>query len=329
MTYSSEKLIDVQRAGLTESVHCGHIVVVSDTGEHLHVVGNPKQGIFARSAAKPLQALAVLDAGAKEAFQLSLAEIALLCASHNGETIHTDAVQSLLQRIGESEQTLTCGIHYPFHKATTQTMLDSHTPATMLHNNCSGKHAGMLLLAHRLNVSSEGYARLDHPVQQAMLHVVANMSDLSPAEIPTGIDGCGVPVFHLPIERLALAYAKLGTLGGSAIIIREALATHPEYLAGEDRYDTQLIRITNGRVLGKMGAEGVFALCVPAKKIGAAIKIEDGNFRALYPAVTETLMQLNIISKLEYDALNEWHNPILLNHAGTEVGRIVPVFQLN
>jgi L-asparaginase II len=328
MTYSSEKCIVVQRAGLTESVHRGHIAVVSDEGELLHALGHPQQPIFARSAAKPLQAIAVLEAGAKEAYNLTLAEIALLCASHNGESIHTDAVSALLARMGEFESALTCGAHYPFHKGTMQTMLESNTPATSIHNNCSGKHAGMLLLAHRLNVSPYGYARLDHPVQQAMLRVVAQMAELSPADIPTGIDGCGVPVFNLPLNRLALAYAKLGTLDGAAAIIREALAAHPEYLAGDDRYDTQLICITEGRVLGKMGAEGVFALCVPAKKIGVAIKIEDGNFRALYPAVTETLMQLNIISNEEYMALNNWHDPVLYNHAGTEVGRIVPSFRL-
>jgi L-asparaginase II len=162
-----------------------------------------------------------------------------------------------------------------------------------------------------------------------MLAVVARMAELDPSDISTGIDGCGVPVFNLPLERLALAYAKLGTQSGAAATICEALALHPEYLAGEDRYDTQLIRVTNGRVLGKMGAEGVFALTIPAKKIGVAIKIEDGNFRALYPAVTETLMQLNILSKSEYQALNDWHNPILFNHAGTEVGKIVPCFNLD
>jgi L-asparaginase II len=187
----------------------------------------------------------------------------------------------------------------------------------------------MLILAHRLGVATDGYAQLEHPVQQAMLAVVARMAELDPSDISTGIDGCGVPVFNLPLERLALAYAKLGTQSGAAATICEALALHPEYLAGEDRYDTQLIRVTNGRVLGKMGAEGVFALTIPAKKIGVAIKIEDGNFRALYPAVTETLMQLNILSKSEYQALNDWHNPILFNHAGTEVGKIVPCFNLD
>lgn len=328
MTYSSEKLVDVQRAGLSESIHRGHIAVVTDTGERLHALGNPLQPIFARSAAKPLQAIAVLEAGAKEAYNLSLAEIALLCASHNGEAIHTDAVHALLARIGESEQALTCGSHYPFHKGTTHTMLLNNTPATTIHNNCSGKHAGMLVLAHCLNKSTDGYAQLTHPVQQAMLAVVARMAELIPTEIATGIDGCGVPVFNLPLERLALAYAKLGTQPGAAATICEALAAHPEYLAGEDRYDTHLIRVTNGRVLGKMGAEGVFALTVPAKKIGVAIKIEDGNFRALYPAVTETLMQLNIISQAEYEVLNDWHNPVIYNHAGTEVGKIVPCFTI-
>ena len=335
MPYSSEKLIDVQRAGRTESVHRGHIAVVTDTGTCIHALGNPQQPIYARSAAKPLQALAVLDSDAKAAYNLSLAEIALFCASHNEESMHTDAVATLLARIHESEQSLTCGAHYPFHKETMQSMLASNTSATTIHNNCSGKHAGMLVLAKRLQVSTQGYAELEHPVQQAMLGAVADMAGLEPTAIPTGTDGCGVPVFQLPLDRLAFAYAKLGSGAGctdvresSAALIREALASYPDYLAGEDRYDSQLIRITQGRVLGKMGAEGVFALCVPAKKIGVAVKVEDGNFRALYPAVTETLMQLNMISQLEYDALNAWHNPILYNHAGTEVGRIRPRFRL-
>jgi L-asparaginase II len=335
MIHSSEKVVEVQRAGLKESAHNGFIVVVDDTGRVLHAIGNPQEIVFARSAAKPLQAIAILDNGADEKYTLRAEEIALMCASHNGEQLHVNAVNKMLNKLELNDSDLSCGIHMPFHRASTEEMTRNQVQATTLHNNCSGKHAGMLALAKTLGVPTLHYAQPEHPVQLAMRKVVAEMAGLSAEQLQLGIDGCGVPVFALPLANLATAYARLGTGHACSDIRKKSTATiiaaisqHPEYIAGDDRYDTLLIRTTSGRIIGKMGAEGVFALCIPSQKIGIGIKIEDGNFRALYPTVTETLRQLGYLSDEEHAALLEWHPSVFRNHAGTEVGLIQPCFQL-
>lgn len=336
MIHSSEKVVEVQRAGLKESAHNGFIVVVDDSGRVLHAIGNPNEIVFARSAAKPLQALAILDYGAIEKYGFHAEEIALMCASHNGESLHVNAVNKMLDKMDLTDSDLTCGIHMPFHRATTDEMTRMQMAATTLHNNCSGKHAGMLALAKTLDEPTLDYAKPDHPVQLAMRTVVAEMAGIPVEQLTIGIDGCGVPVFALPLANLATAYARLGTghacsdiRKNSAVTILSAIRKYPEYLAGDDRYDTILIRTTSGRVIGKMGAEGVFALTVPSQRLGIGFKIEDGNFRALYPIVSETLHQLELISDEEYGILNNWHPPIIRNHAGTEVGRIMTCFKLN
>lgn len=335
MIHSSEKVVEVQRAGLKESAHNGFIVVVDDTGRILHAIGNPNEIVFARSAAKPLQAIAILDHGAAEKYGFQPEEIALMCASHNGEAIHVNAVNKMLNKLSLANSDLTCGIHMPFHRASTDEMTRNQIAATTLHNNCSGKHAGMLALAKTLDVPTMNYAQPEHPVQVEMRHVVAEMAEMSDDQLTIGIDGCGVPVFALPLAKLATAYARLGTGHAcsdirkkSTAVILDALRQHPEFLAGDDRYDTLLIRTTSGRIIGKMGAEGVFALCIPSQKIGIGFKIEDGNFRALYPTVTETLRQLGYLSDEEHAALLNWHPSVIRNHAGTEVGLIQTCFQL-
>jgi L-asparaginase II len=229
-----------------------------------------------------------------------------MCASHNGEQYHVESVQSMLAKFGAGPDNLSCGIHPPFHKATAEAMTKQQASFTTLHNNCSGKHAGMVALARVLGVSIVDYANPQHPVQVEMKQVIAEMTELDATEIQLGTDGCGVPVFGLPLAKLAYAYAKLGTGHScsqvrkmSCELILQAMVNYPEYVAGEDRYDTRLILATNGRIIGKMGAEAVFALTIPSEKIGIAIKIEDGNFRALYPTVTETLHQLGYITDNE------------------------------
>jgi L-asparaginase II len=332
---TSDIAVRVSRGPITESIHRAHIAVMHVQGKLLHELGNPKFLTFARSTAKLIQALPVIESGAADRFSFTDGEIALLCASHGGEEEHVSTAGSILAKLGLGAEHLQCGIHEPLHLPTTLRMRAQHLAPTSLHNNCSGKHSGMLALATHTDVSHEHYLQFEHPVQQQMLQAVSEMSELPAGSIKIGVDGCGVPVFGMGIDRLALAFARLGCPDGlpearvsACKRIVTAIRKHPYNLAGSDRFDTRLIEVTQGRVIGKMGAEGIFALTVPESGIGMVVKIEDGNERALYPAVTEALRQLDLLNSAELEALSSFHVPTLRNWQGTEVGRIRPEFQL-
>jgi L-asparaginase II len=335
MMKTSEILVRVWRGPLMESQHHGHIAVVNHHGKLLHQLGNPHFRTFARSTAKLLQTLPVLESGAADHFEFTDAEIALLCASHSGQEEHVLAASSILSKLNLTSEDLQCGSHEPFHLLTTIRMRAERVAPTPLHNNCSGKHSGMLALAVHSQIPFEQYLRPEHPVQRQMLQTVSEMSGLQQSEIMLGTDGCGVPVFGMDIDRLAFAFARLGrpeqlaeARANACNRILNAIRKNPLYLAGSDRFDTRLIEVTQGRIIGKMGAEGLFALTVPQEGLGIVIKIEDGNERALYPAVVEALLQLGLVSHAEGEALASFHVPVLHNWQGTEVGRIRPDFRL-
>lgn len=333
----AELLLHVVRGSLTESAHRGHIAVTDRTGRIFYSAGNPRMMTYARSSMKPIQALPVLESGAADEFGFNPEEIALMCASHNGEPSHTAAAASMLHKLGLPMTCLLCGPHVPFGAAAAAKLAGSGAEPTELHNNCSGKHAGMLALALKLGAPVQSYMEPEHPVQQLMIGKVSGMTDVPAHELLLGTDGCGVPVFGLPLHRLAQAYARLGALsldtgtteGAAASRVLEALRLHPFQIAGTDRYDTHLIEVTQGRIIGKMGAEGVFALAAPEQGLGLALKIEDGTQRAIYPAVTEALVQLGWLHGREAELLSGFHKPVLRNWKGTPVGEIRPVFTLS
>jgi L-asparaginase II len=331
----SESLVRITRGPLTECEHRGHIAVVDTEGKLLYRAGDPDTVTFARSAAKPLQTIPVVEDGAADAFGLTGEELALLCASHNGEPMHVETAARILSKIGHDASFLQCGAHYPFHRPTANEMRAHGEKPTSLHNNCSGKHSGMLALAVAMQAPLETYLSPEHPVQRRMLAAVSEMSGVPSDRIAIGVDGCGVPVFGMPVTALAVAYARLGRPDALADPRREAckrivgaIRSHPAHLAGEDRFDTQLVRATGGRIIGKMGAEGVFAMSVPERGWGIAVKIGDGAQRALYPTAAETLHQLGLLSDEELVPLADFHRPVLRNWQGTEVGAVIPDFRL-
>ncbi|MDU0201484.1 asparaginase [Paenibacillus sp. MAH-36] len=331
----SNTIVRVYRGNITESIHRVHLAVVNTKGSLLHGAGDPQLLTFARSTAKLIQALPVIESGAADHFGLGEAEIALCCASHNGEAEHVSAAQGILGKLGFHHEHLQCGAHEPYHAPTAQAMRERGEAPTTLHNNCSGKHSGMLALCAHLGASPDTYMSLQHPVQQLMLEAVCAMSGIPKSQMELGVDGCGVPVFGMPIHQLALAFARLGSpealpevRANACQRIVAAVRKYPQLLAGSDRFDTQLIEVTQGRIIGKMGAEGIFALTVPDKGLGFVLKIEDGNQRALYPAVVEALKQLDLLSSSEVSKLAAFHTPTVHNWQGTEVGIIRPDFQL-
>ncbi|TBL78316.1 asparaginase [Paenibacillus thalictri] len=329
----SEIVAHVVRGPIVESKHHGHLAVVDHRGHVKYAVGQPDVFTFIRSTAKPLQAISVVESGAARG--LAQQQIALLCASHGGEPGHTEAAHAILASLGLTAEALTCGAHEPFHAPTAAAMRARGECPTALHNNCSGKHAGMLALAAMYEADIGSYASPNHPVQLQMRKTVADMCEFPEDRLALGTDGCGVPVFGMPLDRLARAYARFGQpddLGSSRVkainLIKDAICNYPYFIAGTGRFDTKLIEVTQGRIIGKMGAEGVFALTCPDANLGLAVKIEDGSERALYPVVMEALIQLDMLKAAEIAELQAFHTPKVTNWKGTEVGAILPQFQL-
>lgn len=207
---------------------------------------------------------------------------------------------------------------------------------TPLYNNCSGKHTGMLITAKHMEESLENYYALEHPVQQRNLQVMAEVADYAKEKIGIGTDGCGVPVFAMPLERLAYAFArmadpvKLGEKRASVVErITSSMTAHPEMVAGTDRFCTDFMRVGEGRFFGKLGAESVYCLGDKETGIGIAIKIEDGDYtRGLYPAVVEVLKQLKLLTKEQINQLENYYKIKLKNARQDVIGEVIPSFIL-
>jgi L-asparaginase II len=335
-------LAKIVRGNLVESIHRGHLAVVDCRERVLASLGNPHYVTYARSSAKLLQGLAIVHAGVADRYGFDERAVAVMCGSHNGEVEHVETVRAMLGKMGLPEAALKCGVH-PLSAAALRQKPD--LVASAVHHNCSGKHAGMLALAQHLGADPANYLERTHPVQQYILDVIASFVNMNKDDIVIGIDGCGVPVFGLPLAKLALAYAKLGATGttgkgmgkrtqvssefdlASQRVIR-AITANPEMIAGTERYDTALIRATRGRLIGKEGAEGVFAIAHMHAGEGFVMKVEDGSNRSLFASVTAALLQLGWIHDEETESLLPFHKHVIRNYAGTEVGQTVPTFKI-
>jgi L-asparaginase II len=341
---SSAVLVEVTRGALVESVHRGSIAVVNAEGELVADLGDLTLKTYYRSAAKPFQAIPLLASGAADHFQLSPPELAVITGSHSGETIHRETVSSILRKIGLGETALQCGAHPPFDEAAAKALKAEGQPPTVLHHNCSGKHAGMLALTRFLGEPIEHYLDPDHPAQMLIRRALARFAAVSTEEIAIGIDGCSAPVFALPLRAMARSYARLtgwphagldDDLGAAARRVIEAMTRHPEMVGGTNgRLDTDLMRVARGRIISKVGAEGVQLLGVlPTPRyptgLGIAIKIEDGDTRrARDPVVIETLRQLGALDDEQCARLARYARSILRNHRRLEVGAVRPCFKL-
>lgn len=324
------------RSGEVESWHRGAVAVVHQDEPAL-ALGDVARPVYARSATKPLQALPFLELGLADRLALTDAEIAVMCASHDGAPIHLAAVEALLRRGGLGERDLGCGPHAPFDAETRRALVASGQRPSRLHNNCSGKHTGFLLLAQHLGDDLAAYLEPTSRAQTAVNAAVAAMAGV-PGPIPTGLDGCGAPTFRIPLAALARAFCRLANPAGLPAVraaacrtILAAAGREPVRLAGERRFCTALVRTWPGRVFAKNGAEGVYALGLapdPARTrwpgaIGFAIKVDDGNERGYQPAVVDALRWLGAFAGDEVPAplVPFWRQP-LANTQGRPVGEV-------
>lgn len=324
--------VQVFRGGVVESEHRVHIAVADGSGTLRASAGDVARVCFARSAVKPLQAVPLIDDGAVSAFEMSERELAVCCASHSGEPYHTDTVLGVLKRIGLGEEALACGAHPPFHEPSAQRLRQDGRAPGPVHNNCSGKHAGMLALARVHGWPTPGYHEAVHPVQWRMLEEISRWSGRAVDEIGLGTDGCGVATFALPLAVLAAAFGRFArearSAGASAARITEAMVRHPEYVGGSGRLCTELMRVVDGRVVTKVGAEGMYCAALPGAELGIALKVEDGAKRAAEPALVALLCALGLLSDEERASLSAFAEPDSMNTRGDVVGGIRAVVAL-
>jgi L-asparaginase II len=331
-------LVEVWRGETVESVHYGALSVVGSAGRALAAVGDPGEVTFLRSAAKPAQVLPLLASGAAERFGFTEGEIAVMIGSHNGEPSHVATVRSILGKIGLREDALRCGAHPPFHRPSAAALRAGGAEPTAVHNNCSGKHAGMLALAVHLGAPVDTYLDEKHPVQARIRAAVESLAGLEPGGSRTAVDGCSAPTFAMPLRQLALLFARLvdpatvpGDLAGAARRAVGAMRSHPEMVAGSDRLCTALIRARPGGLIAKIGAEGVYGLGFErdGAGVGIALKIADGEgTRARNSAALEALRQLGAVAPEEVKALRARFVPEVRSHRDLPVGRIATVFAL-
>lgn len=318
--------VEVWRGPLVESRHRVSVAVVDGGGRMRACAGDPTVPVFARSSAKPIQALPLAEDGVLERFGMGDRELALACASHSGEPRHVSVATAMLRRIGLDDTSLACGPQEPFHEASARSLRSAGQPAGRIHNNCSGKHAGMLALARSHGWMVAGYQEASHPVQERMLVEVARWTELPESEIQLGTDGCGVVTFGVPLVSLAGAFARLAAAArrgdpGPSRVVR-AMTTYPELVGGTGRLCTDLMRAGGGRILAKTGAEGMYCAGVPGAELGVAIKVEDGAKRASGPALLGVLRELGLLAEEEMAELESHANPDVVNTRGEIVGRI-------
>ncbi|MEO5903162.1 MAG: asparaginase [Gemmatimonadaceae bacterium] len=289
----------VTRGNSVESFHRVHAAAVNAFDTLLGGTGDPELWTFWRSCAKPFQVMPLLESGGFDAQGWGDAELAVACASHGGEPEHVAVVESMLRSLGLEEGDLACGPQEPLSPRGAKIARESGVRIKRTHNNCSGKHTAMLALAQTNGWPIKGYEREDHPVQQAMLNQVALWTGVRPSEIDVAVDGCGAAVFGLPLDRMARAYARLGSAAGRGedipARIVNAMTKNPFLVGGTDRFDSIIMEETEGRVLTKVGAEGVHSAVILGSSIGVALKVEDGSPRAQYPAMIRILQELDAL----------------------------------
>jgi L-asparaginase II len=327
-------LAEVTRGHDVESIHFGSVAVVDTHGDLLYHAGEPEFLTFTRSTIKPFQAAPFLKAGGPARFGFTAREMALLCASHSGEPMHVEAARSMLHKAGCDEHHLRCGCHEPMVYSATNTRAPAGETWNQLHHNCSGKHAGFLASCVQQGYPLDSYLDPAHPVQQAVRSSLAYFAGMADSDLRGGIDGCSAPNYAMPLSRLARAYARLAQGGNDAVYgsalndLFDAMTTHPEMVSGTGRTDLAFMQSAPGDWVAKVGAEGVQAIGVRSAGIGIAVKVADGNPRALYTATISVLQQLGLLAASETSPLAKWAGPQLTNYAGTRTGEVRPVVTL-
>ncbi len=321
-------LAEVTRGDIIESNHRAAFAVVDVNGNLLACGGDIARPVYPRSAIKALQALPLIESGAAKAYGFTKNEIAIACASHNGEAVHVNTVRSMLKKTGISDEYLECGFHWPTLASAARTLaVENQTPGN-IHNNCSGKHAAMLATANHLGETLENYGEISHPVQQRIQSVISEFCQYDLTAAPCAIDGCSIPTWAIPLEKLAFGFAGLSRKAGRnwrweepSLTIFDAVRSAPHMVAGTDRFCTNIMRSVP-RLLAKTGAEGVFCGAIPHAAIGIAVKCDDGATRASEVIFAGVVANLPVWTTEEQSKLASFSHVTLKNRNGISVGEL-------
>ncbi|MGU7772040.1 asparaginase [Burkholderia sp. MR1-5-21] len=343
------------RGNAIENTHVAHVAVVDAGGRLLYRFGDPFRMTLARSAAKPAQALSVIETGGPDRFGFDEADVALMCASHSSEDQHIERTRAMLSKVHAQESDLRCGGHAPLSDAVYRSWIKRDYSPTGVCSNCSGKHVGMLAGAQAIGAAIDDYHLPAHPMQARVKRVVAEACGLREDEVEWAIDGCNLPTPAFPLDRLARLYASLadsadavdaaeagkgspGERVGGLARIHHAMTRHPEMVAGDGRYCTVLMRAFEGQVVGKLGADACYGLGVRASEqtrrlgadgaLGISVKVEDGNIDVMYMIVSELLERLQIGTAEQRRQLDAFHRPPMRNTQNVEIGHVTFPFEL-
>ena len=333
-------LVEVTRGNIVESVHYGSLAIAQPDGKIVFSVGDIEDPVFLRSSSKPFQTLAFIERGGEDHYGLTAQEIAIICASHSGTDEHLRVLETLQKKIGIRENMLQCGVHAPFHEGTVEDYKQRGEAFHANHNDCSGKHSGMLAFAKMIDAPLDNYLDPAHPVQQAMLRTFSEMCDYDMRKVELGTDGCSAPVFAVPLRNSAGAYARLCQPDGLAPAraegcrtITQAMLSHPDMVGGPQRFDTDIMTAANGSLVTKIGAEGFHGIGVfPGKasgfdtSLGITIKISDGDLmlRAGCVAALYVLEQLKVMNHRQIQAVEAYAARPIYNWSHKVIGEIRP-----
>ena len=315
-------IAEVTRGSLIESRHRGAFVVMDASGHVVAAEGAIAAAVYPRSAVKAFQCLPVIESGAADRFGFTDEEIALACSSHNGEPEHVRVARSMLAKAGNGEELYECGAHWPSEEHARFHLIQEGRHCLQVHNNCSGKHAGMLALARQIGAEPHGYTRHDHPVQQLIAETLGAICDVDIDDAPWGVDGCSVPTWALPLKNLALGFARFASPENAAALrIINAVRGHPFMVAGTGDFDTLMMQAVP-RVFVKTGAEGVYCGCIPHAGLGIALKCDDGASRAAEVVMASVLAALHVWTPEEKAEIGRFRHLNLSNWRKIEVGEV-------
>lgn len=333
-------MAEITRGDLVESRHLGHVVVVDGNADLVAWAGDPETRMFFRSSAKAFQAIPLVASGAADAYGFTTEELALATASHNATERHQAVVASMLTKAGLHESDLQCGIAPPLDEQEKARVTLGLTPPALIQCECSGKHAGMLATCRHQGWPTGSYLDSDHPLQQEIRAILAAACGVPADTFAVAIDGCNLPTFGAPIRAFATAYAVLADPEGASWDgppahraalhrLREAIVAHPELVSGDGEIDTTIMRATKGKVMAKLGAEGLLCMAIPDRRLGVAISDSGGSTRSLGPGAVAVLAELDLVDDDVRAALEEALCPAVKNFSGRSVGETRPALTLS
>jgi L-asparaginase II len=312
-----------------ESIHHIAACVMDAEGDVIFSLGDIDAPVYLRSTAKPFIAATAIAHAVHERFGLEPREIAIMAASHAGQPFHVEAVRSILAKIGMDESALQCGAHAPYNGEAARELERQHIAPSAVHNNCSGKHSGILALCKVLGADPSTYMQVENPAQQEILAFCSRMADIPVEDLPLGVDGCGIPVYAVPLRNAALSFMRFARLSGinqsdrqALETVRDAMVAYPEYISGTGEFDARLMQAAGGSVACKGGAEGVHGAAIIDKGVGMAVKVIDGASRGRGPAVLSIMRRNGLLSEGALTKLADLERPIVYNRAGRVVGEV-------